>query len=86
MKFPYIKFSLEKPSPIFGKAILKPIIPIKIKFKENSIKYNALIDSGADFCIFDAEVGEYLGIDIKSGKKEIVGGIVGKEKADVFFS
>lgn len=31
------------------------------------IKYAALIDSGADFCIFHAGIGEYLGLDIKSG-------------------
>jgi len=85
MKFPYIKFSLTKPSLILGKVILKPIIPIKIKYKKKSLKYYALIDSGADFCIFDSEVGEYLGIDIKSGIREEFGGIVGERKAEVFF-
>jgi hypothetical protein len=85
MKFPYVKFPLERPSEVFGKAILKPIIPIKIKVKENSLDYNAVIDSGADFCIFDAEVGEYLGLNIKSGIREEFGGVVGSEKGEVFF-
>ena len=35
------------------------------------------MDSGADFCIFDAEIGELLGIDVKSGEKQMVGGITG---------
>ena len=39
------------------------------------IKYAALVDSGADFCIFDAEIGELLGIDVRSGRKEKFGGI-----------
>lgn len=34
-----------------------------------------LIDSGADFCIFDAGIGEYLGIDIKSGNELQFSGI-----------
>lgn len=34
-----------------------------------------MIDSGADFCIFDAEVGEALGLDIQSGTEVQFGGI-----------
>jgi len=75
MKFNYKKFSLSNKSDFFGAAIFKPIIPVKIFYGEQALKYDALVDSGADFCIFDAEVGEYLGIDIRSGRKEKFGGI-----------
>jgi len=85
MKFSYKKFLLKERSEIFGWQLLKPIIPVKLIVDKNSIAYEALIDSGADFCIFDAEVGEYLGLDIKSGTREEFGGIVGTEKAEVFF-
>lgn len=37
--------------------------------------YSALIDSGADFCIFDAEIGEYLGLAVPSGMEVKFGGI-----------
>ena len=84
MKFNYIKFTLTKPSSFFGKAILKPIIPVYISYRNRSFRYTALIDSGADFCIFDAQVGEYMGIDIKSGHKEIFGGIQEKGGAEAF--
>lgn len=84
MKFDYLKFPLSCKSEIFGNSILKPIIPIKISHKENSIKYGALIDSGADFCIFDSEIGEYIGIDIKSGVKEIFGGVQELSGAEAF--
>lgn len=84
MKFNYLKFPLSHKSELFGSYILKPIIPIKISYKENSLKYGALIDSGADFCIFDAEIGEYIGIDIKSGVKEIFGGVQELGKAEAF--
>ncbi|MFA4880666.1 MAG: aspartyl protease family protein [Candidatus Doudnabacteria bacterium] len=68
MKFKYKKY---------GRGIIRPIIPIEISYKSNSVPYEVLIDSGADFCIFDAEIGEVLGIDIYEGEEQKVGGITG---------
>ena len=84
MKFNYFKFPLPESSEFFGRSILKPVIPVKISFRGREIKYAALIDSGADFCIFDAEVGEFLGIDIRSGVREIFGGIQEKGGASAY--
>jgi len=84
MKFRYHKLLLKTPSKFFGSSILKPIIPIQLKVDGRETRYAALIDSGADFCIFDAEIGEYLGIDIKSGVKEIFGGIQEKGESCAF--
>lgn len=75
MKFRYRKFNLSPSSDFFGKCILKPIIPIKILNNNVILQYAALIDSGADFCIFDAGLGEYLGINITSGMEIQFGGI-----------
>lgn len=84
MKFRYSKFQLTEPSDFFGRHILKPVIPVRLLYNNNSIDYSALIDSGADFCIFDAEIGEYLGIEIRSGAREFFGGIQEKAAAEVF--
>lgn len=75
MKFPYHKTLIYPKSDYFGSSLLKPIIPLKIVLGEKQIDYFALIDSGADFCIFDGEIGEYLGLDIKAGKKINFGGV-----------
>lgn len=75
MKFKYHKLNLSPSSDFFGKQILKPIIPIKILKAGTVLQYAALIDSGADFCIFDASLGEYLGLNIKSGIEVQFGGI-----------
>ena len=85
MKFFYSKISLSHKSKVLGNVILKPIIPVKIVINEKTIRYSALVDSGADFCIFDAEIGEALGLDVKSGEKETFGGIQGKGGAEAFF-
>lgn len=75
MKFKYRKFNLSPSSNFFGKLILKPIIPLKVSKTGAVLQYAALIDSGADFCIFDAGIGEYLGLNIKSGIEVQFGGI-----------
>lgn len=85
MKFNYFKFLLERHSEFFGTAILKPIIPIKLSVADKKVQYAALIDSGADFCIFDAEIGEYLGLNVSSGKQEEFGGIQERGGAKAFF-
>ena len=48
--------------------VIRPIIPVTLKYKGKTISYEALIDSGADTCVFPAEIGELVGIDIKTGK------------------
>lgn len=85
MKFPYLKFP-SSPNPAFPsrKHVSRPVIPIEIKHDERTIKYLALIDSGADFCIFHAEIGELIGINIKMGKKLAFYGIIG-DKEEAFF-
>lgn len=75
MKFRYRKFNLSPSSDFFGKLILKPIIPIKVLKTGITLQYAALIDSGADFCVFDAEIGEYLRLNVKSGTEVQFGGI-----------
>lgn len=68
-----MKFSYKK----YGGRYLRPVIPIEITRGGVSRKYEVLVDSGADFCIFDAEIGELLGLDIESGEKLPVSGITG---------
>jgi len=72
-----MKFRYKKYAP----GILRPVIPVEITHKNRSIPYEVLVDSGADFCILDAQIGELLGIDIESGTAMKVAGITGVAKA-----
>lgn len=58
---------------------LRPLIPIVLAYRKTgeSVGQIVLVDSGADFCIFRAEVGEILGIDVKSGHIREFSGIGG---------
>ncbi len=73
MQFPYKKFKSAD-----GTELLKPIIPIGLLLNGKLIRYEALIDSGADFNIFNAEIGELLGLNVRAGKRKEFSGIIGK--------
>lgn len=66
MKFPYLK----QPNLLNPQApwIARPILPVRLSYKNNFLNIAALIDSGADFCLFNAEIGKRLGIPIKEGR------------------
>lgn len=68
MKFRYASYG----------PILRPVVPIKLKNKDQEIGYHVLVDSGADICLFDAEIGVAIGIDVAKGTPQEVFGIGGK--------
>ncbi|HEY4694635.1 MAG TPA: aspartyl protease family protein [Candidatus Nanoarchaeia archaeon] len=57
---------------------LRPIIPIFVSSGKNGVQYEVLVDSGADCNVFDAEIGEAIGIDIKSGTPDQIKGVDGR--------
>ena len=68
-----MKFEYKRISP----GVLRPVVPIEIGHNDFFVSYEVLVDSGADMCIFDAEIGELIGIDITKGEKKEVYGITG---------
>jgi len=76
-KYKYRKFGITKPSEAFPRRLSfsRPVIPIQLINGKDRIGYLAIIDSGADFCVFHASVGEVIGIDIESGKKQDFSGV-----------
>ena len=73
MKFPYTKTPSTDPrKPWFG----RPMVSVILSHAE-STTVAALVDSGADRSLFDAEVGKDIGLDVESGEVEYFGGIGG---------
>ena len=85
LKFPYQKFP-SGPNDAFPdhKQAQRPVITIKVKCNNKEIEYLALIDSGADFCMFHAEIGEHLGIDVNKGKRLKFFGVTGDKQVAYF--
>lgn len=59
-------------------GIERPIIPITVRnpLTRQSVRYFALIDSGADRCVFAGEIGELIGLDVTAGTKQTVSGVI----------
>ena len=80
MKFNYLELEAElSPSTKRTKKFYRPIIPAILMYKTNYVGYQALIDSGSDYCIFESAVANYLGISLTSGKKRHFFGINGEK-------
>ena len=65
MKFPYKRYpsiTITKAFP--EKSSLLPIISIRLLNDDRHVDCNALIDSGANACLFPTELGEYIGLQI----------------------
>lgn len=64
-------------------TISRPIIPIFLKSKTKFTFYRALIDSGADYCIFSIELAQALGIKLSKNIISFMG--VGRDKIKGFW-
>lgn len=74
MKFSYLKFPAKG---FKDKWIVRPFIPIKIFGPKDNWEGYALVDSGADRSLFNAEIAEMIGLDLTKGQTEHFGGISG---------
>ena len=63
-----------------GKSKLpRPFIPLTLRYAKRSLKIKALVDSGADFCMFDGELLNLLApaLDLNQLEKISLGGVAG---------
>ena len=74
MVYPYLTFT---------NTIRRPIIDIIVKAENNFAIYPVLIDSGADYCIFNIELAKALRIKLTSKRTNFRG--VGKDKIEGFW-
>lgn len=70
-----MKFRYKKLGPHF----LRPIIPVEFSRLGQSVRYEVLVDSGADCNVPPAEIGELLGLRIEDGSPNHLNGITGED-------
>ena len=76
LKYDYRKFITKSSGAFPGRlSVSRPVIPIQLVKGGNKIGYLAIIDSGADFCVFHASIGEIIGLAIESGKLQDFSGV-----------
>ncbi len=73
-----LKYKISNsPAPFSKQKLLRPIIPISLNYGYLSLRYEALIDSGADFCIFPTGIAQRLKINLSKLKKIYFAGATG---------
>ena len=79
MRFPYQERP-RNPSEAFPNVTSRsvPIIPVTLSSKGQSFTMDALVDSGADNCIFPGMLGVGLGIEVQRGPKQKIFGLGGR--------
>ncbi len=60
MKFPYKQFVVQSRPRGPTAIVSRPVLPVHVEFKQR-VAYEALVDSGADYSIFHAQIGETIG-------------------------
>ena len=68
MRFNYVRYG----------SVLRPVIPITVRHGRKEIEYHVLVDSGADICVFNEEVGLALGMSVRRGIPKTLFGVGGK--------
>jgi hypothetical protein len=74
MKFAYRKYTEQ------GVVVSsEPMIKVRLAYKNKQQTMWALVDSGANVCVFHASYATVLGIDLESGREFPITGISGDE-------
>jgi hypothetical protein len=55
------------------------------KHAKPSARFSAVLDTGSSFCLFRADLGQSIGIDVLAGTRQTIGGVVPGARADVYF-
>lgn len=78
---PYRKIQIPSRGDSPAKTIHAPVLKTSLfhKNKERIFFIDSLVDSGADFCVFPANVGDIIGLNVYEGKSVSTFGIGGKE-------
>ena len=50
-----------------------------------SKRFEAVVDSGSPVCLFHADIGKALGLNLTAGDRGLLGGVVGGSRGDVYY-
>ncbi|MGB2898200.1 MAG: hypothetical protein WBB89_02970 [Candidatus Acidiferrum sp.] len=89
MKKQYHRLPLTSPLPAFKGEVEEwvPMLYARISKKQAapSIRFAAMIDTGSPFCLFHAQIGESIGVDIHSGIEQSIAGVVPGVNTPAYF-
>ncbi|MBI1956271.1 MAG: hypothetical protein HYS38_07735 [Acidobacteria bacterium] len=88
MRKQYTALPLRTPDPgLQGQdKTWEPLLRIRVSYKHQLTPWIlAVVDSGAPYCLFRADVADFLHIDLKKGPEGEMGGIIGGPREPLYF-
>lgn len=88
VRIAYKVLPLVQPHPIYpGQTYTwTPILNVNLMYNHTrSSRVEAVVDSGSPWCLFHADVGLGIGIDITKGMEEPLGGVIGGAVGKMYF-
>ena len=89
MRRAYTPWPLDKPDPGLRGAnrVWTPVLKVRVLGPSHRVSPSipAVVDSGAPYCLFRAEVANYLKLPLKNGPEGGIGGIIGGVREPVYF-
>jgi hypothetical protein len=69
------------------RQVWRPVLTVQIisQAHATSKRFEALVDTGTDYCLFDARIGASIGIRVNDGPEGDVGGIIAGAQSKVYF-
>jgi hypothetical protein len=67
--------------------IWRPVLPVQIisPNRATSKRFEAVVDTGSDYCLFNAMIGASIGIKIDTGPEGDLGGVITGPRSKVYF-
>lgn len=85
----YRSFPSDPPNPAFkdGNFEWVPTLSVRLgkRHGPKSNRFLAILDTGSPYCLFHADVGRSIGLDITSGTKHEIGGVVAGARLTGYF-
>lgn len=67
-------------------SVWRPMLSVQLIYNHaTSKRFEALVDTGTDYCLFDAHIGASIGIKVNNGPEGELGGIVLGSRSKVYF-
>ncbi len=88
MRKQYSSFPLDEINPAFPdeKEMYWPTLMVRVgRLHQQTPRLPAVVDSGSPWCIFRSDVGRFLGIDVHSGKRHKMGGVISGVTDAIYF-
>jgi len=76
------------PNPAFPSldTVWRPILNVVIFYQHRrSNRIECVVDSGSPWCFFRGDVGDSLGMDVRNGVEEPLGGVIGGAQGRVYY-